>query len=60
MAQFKSLLTTYYLRTILPIPTAELSKTNSRYLISKRQAAKGRVGGERHETIFDTGDKQNS
>ena len=47
-------------RTIIPILTAELSKTNSRYLISKRQTANGRGGGERYETIYDIGYKQNS
>ena len=40
--------------------TAELSKTNSRYSISKRQTANEWGGGERYETIFDVGDKQNS
>ena len=39
--------------------TAELSKTNSRYLISKRQTANDWGGGEGYETIFDVGDKQN-
>ena len=47
-------------RTIIPILTAEPSKTNSRYLISKRQTANKRGGGERYETIFNIGDKQNS
>ena len=36
---------------------AEPSKTNSRYSISKRQTTNERGGGERHETIFNTGDK---
>ena len=36
---------------------AEPSKTNSRYLISKRQTTNERGGGERSETIFNTGDK---
>ena len=41
-------------------PTVELSKTNSRYSICKRQTTNERGGGERHETIFNIGDKHQS
>ena len=37
---------------------AEPSKTNSRYSICKLKIANERGGGERYETIFNTGDKQ--
>ena len=36
---------------------AEPNKTNSRYLISKRQTTNERGGGERCETIFNIGNK---